>query len=199
MKKLVCIILALLLAVCFAFGEETTDSTDTEEEGILVHGYISPYAHYYIAVPAEWCIIGAGCTIENKAEAIATLDDDVEALLAQMNEQNDVLICKSAKNEGLILTYGECNGVSNSDMIDSIDEIEAELAAQYNGLSFKDESGSYSYMSVADILFLSMTYKNTDIYQYYLVSGSKMYTFTFFGTDTTTAEAVMSLFSMTES
>ena len=201
MKRFFAILLVMCL-LCTCWAEETETETETAELGegeILMHGYISPFANYYIGVPAEWCLIGAGSTGENLSQASEELEDvDVYGLYNQMKAGNDVLYAVSPSGEGLILTYGSSSGVGNDAIVDSLDEIKAALSEQYSGVVFDEDSGSYTYNSIYEILYIGMNYKNRNIYQYYLVTGTVMYIFTFFGTSSDIAETVLSTFSMAD-
>ena len=199
MKKLIAIILALTLLICGGVSEETTDAPlQAGENEILLHGYISPYKNYYIGVPAEWAILGAGSNDVNLTEATEMLEDvNVYGFARQMTADNDVLLCMAEEAKaGLIVNYGPCSGVTNDRLIKSLDEIEAAIKAACPGITFKEESGSVEFKSVAEILLISMNYKNRDILQYYVVNGTDLYLFTFFGTARTIAETVMTTFTI---
>ena len=199
MKKLIAILLALTLIICGAVSEETTDAPlQPGENEILMHGYISPYKNYYIGVPAEWAILGAGSNDINLSEASELLEEvNVYGFVKQLTQDNDVLLCMDAEEKaGLIVTYGPCSGVSNDRLIKSLNEIEASIKAACPGVTFKEESGSVEFKSVAEILMISMNYKNRDILQYYVVNGTDLYLFTFFGTARTIAETVMTTFTI---
>lgn len=199
MKKLIAIILALTLLICGGVSEETTDAPlQAGENEILLHGYISPYKNYYIGVPAEWAILGAGSNDVNLTEATEMLEDvNVYGFARQMTADNDVLLCMAEEAKaGLIVNYGPCSGVTNDRLIKSLDEIEAAIKAACPGITFKEESGSVEFKSVAEILLISMNYKNRDILQYYVVNGSDLYLFTFFGTSRTIAETVLTTFTI---
>ena len=206
MRKFIALLLTLALLTGAAFAEETAPAENAPaeepvvlgENEILMHGYISPYNDYYIGVPAEWYILGAGSLNENLSEASEALEDvNVYSLVKQFDKENDVLVCLNADSTaGLVLTYGPSSGVTNDRMIDSLGEIESAIKAACPGVTFKDESGSFDFKSVAAILMISMNYKNRDILQYYVVSGSQMYIFTFFGTTRTIAETVLTTFTI---
>lgn len=199
MKKLIAILLALSLLICGGVSEETTDAPlQAGENEILLHGYISPYKNYYIGVPAEWAILGAGSNDVNLTEATEMLEDvNVYGFARQMTADNDVLLCMAEDAKaGLIVNYGSCSGVTNDRLIKSLDEIEAAIKAACPGITFKEESGSVEFKSVAEILLISMNYKNRDILQYYVVNGSDLYLFTFFGTSRTIAETVLTTFTI---
>lgn len=206
MKKYIAFLLTLTLLFSAAFSEQSAPAEDVPaeepvvlgENEILMHGYISPYNDYYIGVPAEWYILGAGSLNENLAEASEALEDvNVYSLVKQFDKENDVLVCMNADSTaGLILTYGPSAGVTNDRMIASLGEIESAIKAACPGVTFKEESGSFEFKSVAAILMISMNYKGFDILQYYVASGSQMYIFTFFGTSRTIAETVLSTFTV---
>ena len=202
MKKLISILLALLLLVLPAWAEEENETPvdeipELEEGQILMHGYIDPYVKFYLGVPAEWAILGPGSTAANLTEAAEIMEDaDVYGIFHSFTEDNAVLICRSADGAGVTVSYGSSDGVSNETLVNDMEQIQAELKNAYSGLSFKEGCGAYSFKSVTDILYIGMTYKNTDFYQYYLVSGAQMYLFTFFGTTLETAQTVMSTFSI---
>lgn len=199
MKKLIAMLLALALLMCGAFAEETPEAPlQPGENEILMHGYISPYKNYYIGVPAEWAILGAGSNEVNLTEATEMLEDvNVYAFAKQMTADNDVLLCMSEDAKaGLIVSYGPCSGVTNDRLIDSLSEIEASIKAGCPGVTFKEESGKVEFKSIAEILMISMNYKNRDILQYFVVNGSDLYLFTFFGTTRTIAETVLTTFTI---
>lgn len=206
MKKFIAFLLTLTLLFSAAFSEQSAPAEDVPaeepvvlgENEILMHGYISPYNDYYIGVPAEWYILGAGSLNENLAEASEALEDvNVYSLVKQFDKENDVLVCMNADSTaGLVLTYGPSAGVTNDRMIASLGEIESAIKAACPGVTFKEESGSFEFKSVAAILMISMNYKGFDILQYYVASGSQMYIFTFFGTSRTIAETVLSTFTV---
>ena len=202
MKKTMSILLALLLLALPVWAEEADatgagETPELEEGQILMHGYIDPYVNFYLGVPAEWAILGPGSTAANLTEASEIMEDaDVYGIFRSFTEDNAVLICRSADGAGVTVSYGSSDGVSNETLVGSLEEIQAELKSAYSGLSFKEDCGAYSFKSVTDILYIGMTYKNTDFYQYYLVSGEQLYIFTFFGTALELAQTVMSTFSI---
>ena len=201
MKKTVLIILALLLALSAAFAEQPEQQPPQQELGegdILMHGYIDPVTRFYIGVPAEWSIVGPGSTAANLAQATEELESiDAYGLFKSFNESSRFLLCVSPDNKGLVVTYGASDGASNQTFIDAIDSIKAQLSTSISGLTFNEESGKYALQSAMEILYLSMTYKNTEIRQYYLVSGD-MYIFTFFGVDKILSDTIMSTFSFSQ-
>ncbi|MCR4576913.1 MAG: hypothetical protein K5784_03280 [Clostridiales bacterium] len=201
MKKTVLIILALLLALSAAFAEQPEQQPPQQELGegdILMHGYIDPVTRFYIGVPAEWSIVGPGSTAANLAQATEELESiDAYGLFKSFNESSRFLLCVSPDNKGLVVTYGASDGASNQTFIDAIDSIKAQFSTSISGLTFNEESGKYALQSSMEILYLSMTYKNTEIRQYYLVSGD-MYIFTFFGVDKILSDTIMSTFSFSQ-
>ena len=94
------------------------------------------------------------------------------------------------------MNYGASAGVDNDTFIKGLDEIEQSLKQELPGVTFKDDSGSYTFNSIFDVLYVGMNYKNMDIYQYYLVSGGSTFIFTFFGVDQNIAQTVLSTFSI---
>lgn len=192
MKKFICAILCVVLLLSII-------CVNAEEEGILVHGYISPFNNYYIAVPAEWSIIGAGSTSENLTQASEELEViDVYGLYDSMNEKNDVLICLTNDNIGMTLTYGTSSGVSNDELINNVEEIKKKITEEYGTVTFSDSCGAFKFNTIAEILYIGMTYKNTAVNQFYMISGSMMYIFTFYGVGIDMCNTVMSTFSLVE-
>jgi len=197
MKRILAIILAVLMfTVCLAENSENAAEPVQLAEGeILMHGYISPYADYYIGVPAEWAIIGAGSTNENMTEASNMLENlNVYGIQKEMTKDNDVLYCISADGKGLILTYGKSEGVTNDKLVERLDEFEASIEAACPGVKFDEDSGAYTYKSVYELLHIGMNYKGRDIDQYYMITGTYLYVFTFFGTTAEIADTVLSTF-----
>lgn len=203
MKKLLALLFVFILLFAAAVSEQPAPETTAENETpvvgegeILLHGYISPFKNYYVGVPAEWAIVGAGSTDANLSDANEMLEDlNVYGFVKQLTGENDVLVCVSEDGkEGLILTYGPSSGVTNDAMIKYLPEIEAAIKAEYSGVTFKDDSGSYEFKSLAEILNINMTYKNRDLIQYYVVNGQDMYIFTFFGTPSQIAQTVLTTF-----
>lgn len=201
MKKTILIIMAVLLMLSAAFAEQPEEQPAQQELGegdILMHGYIDPVTRFYIGVPAEWSIVGPGSTAANLAQATEELENiDAYGLFKSFNESSRFLLCVSPDNKGLVVTYGASDGASNQTFIDAMDSIKAQLSGSISGLTFSDESGKYALQSSMEILYLSMTYKNTEIRQYYLVSGD-MYIFTFFGVDKILSDTIMSTFSFSQ-
>lgn len=201
MKKTILIIMAVLLMLSAAFAEQPEEQPAQQELGegdILMHGYIDPVTRFYIGVPAEWSIVGPGSTAANLAQATEELENiDAYGLFKSFNESSRFLLCVSPDNKGLVVTYGASDGASNQTFIDAMDSIKAQLSGSISGLTFSDESGKYALQSSMEILYLSMNYKNTEIRQYYLVSGD-MYIFTFFGVDKILSDTIMSTFSFSQ-
>ena len=199
MKKLLLLFLAVCLLLSASLAEQPDEQQPVQQElgegDILMHGYIDPVTRFYIGVPAEWSIVGPGSTAANLAQATEELESvDAYGLFKSFNDSSRFLLCVSPDNKWLVVTYGASDGASNQTFIDAIDSIKSQLSGAISGLTFSDESGKYSLQSSMEILYLSMTYKNTEIRQYYLVSGD-MYIFTFFGVDKTLSDTIMSTFS----
>ena len=195
MKRFFACLLALsmLLACLSASAETATPATPSEaaDEGILMHGYLSPYAGYYIGVPAEWALIGAGSHQENLDQAYELLPDmDVDGLRKKMTAENDVLIAASKDGASLVLNYGKADGASNEDLIDSLD------TAQCPGIKFSDDCGKYEFNTLANLLYIGADYNGYEIRQYFMVAGENMYIFTFTGVTKQIAEVVLSTFRM---
>mgnify|MGYP004465631047 FL=1 len=206
MKRIFACLLALsMLLACLSVTAETatpaeaTPATPSEaaEEGILMHGYISPYAGYYVGVPAEWALIGAGSHQENLDQAYELLPDmDVSGLRRKMTAENDVLIAASKDGASMVLNYGKADGASNEDLIDSLDAFKKALTAQCPGIKFSDDCGKYEFNSLANLLYIGASYNGYEIRQYYMVAGENMYIFTFTGVTKQIAEVVLSTFRM---
>ena len=199
MKRFFLLFMAVCLMLSVSVAEQAEEQPAEQQElgegDILMHGYIDPVTRFYIGVPAEWSIVGPGSTAANLAQANEELEMvDAYGLFKSFNESSRFLICLSPENKGLVVTYGPSDGANNQTFIDAADKIKAEFTSALSGLTFSEESGKYTLQSSMEILYLSMTYKNTEIRQYYLVSGD-MYIFTFFGVDKTISDAVMSTFS----
>ena len=198
MKKLLALFLAFMLLFCCALSEETAEEEPlvAGEGEILLHGYISPYKDYYIGVPAEWAIMGAGSTNENLSSASEMLEDlNVYDFVRRLNAENDALVCLSEDGaSGLILVYGPCEGVTNDAMVKALPEIQAAIKGAFSGVTFKDNCGAYEFKSLAEILNINMTYKGRDFIMYYVVNGTDMYIFTFFGTDSQIAQTILTTF-----
>ncbi|MCR4620759.1 MAG: hypothetical protein K5663_01615 [Clostridiales bacterium] len=191
----VCLILSTALAE--QPEEQPTEQVTLGEGEILMHGYIDPVTRFYVGVPAEWSIIGPGSTAANLNQAFEELENvDVYGLFKSFDNSSRFLLCLSPDNRGLIVTYGSTDGAGNQTLIDSLDDFKAAFA-DVSGLEITDESGKFSLQSSMDILYLSMIYKNTEIRQYYLVSGD-LYIFTFFGVDKTLSDTIMSTFSFSK-
>lgn len=199
MKKLFCAILALILAMgACALGEAASEGEAPQlaEDEILMHGYISPFAGYYIGVPSDWALIGAGSTPDNIDQAEETIDESVSALRAGMSAENDVLIAVSPKGENLILTYGTAEGATNEDLIRSLDTFKKELSAKYTGIRFANDCGGYKLNDITEILYIGANYNGHDVRQYYLASGVTLYVFTFTGVSAEIAGVVLSTFHL---
>lgn len=199
MKKWLCALLALILTLgTCALGESATPGEVPElgEDEILMHGYISPYANYYIGVPSDWALIGAGSTADNIEQAEEIVEESVSALIAGMNAENDVLFAVSPKGENLILTYGNAEGATNEDLIRSLDTFKKELSANYTGIRFTDDCGSYKLNDITEILYIGANYNGHDIRQYYVASGLTLYVFTFTGVSANIAGVVLSTFHL---
>lgn len=201
-----CLLAILMLLASLSVSAETVatpvEATASEavDDGILMHGYISPYAGYYIGVPAEWALIGAGSHQENLDQAYELLPDmDVDGIRRKMNAENDVLIAASADGANLVLNYGKAEGASNEDLIDSLDTFQKALSAQCPGIKFFDESGKYEMNSLVSLLYIAASYNGYEIRQYYMVAGENMYMFTFTGVTKQIAETVLSTFRMQSS
>lgn len=200
MKRIFACLLALsLLLVCLPVCAETAATpSELGEEDILMHGYISPYAGYYVGVPAEWALIGAGSHKENLNQANELLSDimDVDEIRKQMTAENDVLIAASADGASMILNYGKAEGASNDDLIDSLDAFKSALSEQCPGIRFSDDCGEYEHNSLVNLLYIGADYNGYEIRQYYMVAGENMYIFTFTGVTQQIAEVVLSTFQM---
>lgn len=206
MKRFFACLLALsMLLACLSASAETatpaeaTPATPSEaaDEGILMHGYLSPYAGYYIGVPAEWALIGAGSHQENLDQAYELLPDmDVDGLRKKMTAENDVLIAASKDGASLVLNYGKADGASNEDLIDSLDTLKKALTAQCPGIKFSDDCGKYEFNTLANLLYIGADYNGYEIRQYFMVAGENMYIFTFTGVTKQIAEVVLSTFRM---
>ncbi len=204
MKRFFACLLALLMLLASLSVSAETAATPVEatkseaaDEGILMHGYISPYAGYYVGVPAEWALIGAGSHKENLDQAYELLPDlDVSGIRKKMTAENDVLIAASADGASLVLNYGKADGASNEDLIDSLDTFKKALTAQCPGIKFSDDCGKYEFNSLANLLYIGANYNGYEIHQYYLVAGENMYIFTFTGVTKSIAEVVLSTFQM---
>lgn len=189
--------LSILLACLPVMAETAATPSEAEDEGILMHGYISPYAGYYVGVPAEWALIGAGSHQENLDQASELLPDmDVDGIRKKMTAENDVLIAASADGANMVLHYGKADGASNEDLIDSLDAFKNALSAQYPGIKFSEDCGKYEYNSIANLLYIGADYNGYEIRQYYMVVGENMYIFTFTGVTQQIAEVVLSTFQM---
>lgn len=198
MKKLLAILLALMMLVSgiSAFAEETATPGELGENQILMHGYLSPYCHYYIGVPAEWALIGAGSTPENINQAYEIVDDDVSGIISQMSAENDILFAVSAAGENLVLTYGPAEGANNDHLIKEIEVFKNTLISNYPGIKLSDDCGSYTFNGVVDIMYIGANYNGHAIRQYYLASGSTLFIFTFSGVSKDMAETVLSTFNI---
>ena len=198
MKKLLSILLAvtLLISCLSAIAEESAAPGELGENQILMHGYMSPYRRYYIGVPAEWALIGAGSTPENITQAYDIVDDDISGIVSQMSADNDILFAVSAAGENLVLTYGSAEGASNDSLIDEIEAFKNVLIANYPGIKLADDCGTYSYNGVVDIMYIGANYNGHSIRQYYLASGTILYIFTFSGVSKEIAETVLSTFNV---
>ena len=199
MKKWFCALLALILTLsACALSEDATpgEIPALGEDEILMHGYISPYANYYVGVPSDWALIGAGSTPDNISQAEETIDDSVSALIKGMTAENDVLFAVSPKGENLILTYGVAEGATNEDLIRSLDTFKKELSAKYTGIRFADDCGGYKLNDITEILYIGANYNGHDIRQYYIASGVTLYVFTFTGVSADIAGVVLSTFHL---
>ena len=200
-----CLILLLVCGAALAEAQQDEAAQEEAQEGeivlgegeILMHGYIDPVTGYYLGVPADWAILGPGSTATNLAEAVDIMEDvDVYGIFRSFGEKDSYLMCRNKDGAGVTVTYGSSDGVTNDTLIDAMEDIQAQLSASLSGLVFKEDSGKYSFKGVMDILFLDMSYKNTSIFQYYMVTGSQMYVFTFTNTPLDIAQTVLSTFAM---
>lgn len=197
MKRVLALVLAFCLLIsCAAWAENAAEDAPAElgENEILMHGYIDPYVGYYVGVPAEWALIGAGSTLDDINQASDIIDESVSAIIAQLTADNDILFAVSPSGENLILTYGSAAGATNADLIDSMAAFQKELSANYPGIRFTDECGSFKINDISEILLIAANYNGHDIRQYYMTSGTTMYIFTFTGVSADIAYAVLSLF-----
>ena len=203
MKKTMIWLCMILLFVCNAGLAETEQSEAQEGEivlnegEILMHGYIDPATGFYLGVPADWAILGPGSTATNLTEAVDIMEDvDVYGIFRSFKEGDSFLMCRNKDGAGVTVTHGASDGVTNDTLIDAMEDIQAQLSASLSGLVFKEDSGKYSFKGVMDILFLDMSYKNTNVFQYYMVTGAHMYIFTFTDTPLDIAQTVLSTFSI---
>lgn len=207
MKKILSFFLAFAMLLCvFCVGEEANVNEEDvtpqptapvlAEDEILMHGYLSPYMNYYVGVPAEWALIGAGSTPDNIAQAEEISQESVRTIIANMNKDNDVLFAVSAAGETMVLTYGDAAGATNEALIDALDEFKARLSAKYVGIKFDNDCGSYELNEFSRILYIGATYNGRNIRQYYISSGVTMYIFTFTNVTKSIADTVLSTFNL---
>ena len=210
MKRLFALILSFILlcafcGVAFAQTDEPEDAPQDEQtQEIDAKVYTNTLHGYTFAMPAEWAVIGSGSTEEDLTFAYDVIGySEVNAIKSSITPENDALFCFSeGKRNGLILIYGPAGGASNDTYIDSMDEIKLALQNEYGAavIRFVNEGcTTYTFNSIAEILQLQFQYSQYMFYQYYLVSGSNVYIFTFFGPDAgfaNTAQASLASFKL---
>ena len=195
MKRLFALLLALLLCCGYAFGgyapiaaaeteNEASEETDAEKDehetaGI---GYIDPVKQFYIVVPVSWTAIGRGSSEQNLNDAAVILagSADVDELYAAAKDRNLFIAMGAEMKSGMVLTFGSNEYVSNTALLDDIDEVKQSIKETLPGVKFVEaDCGAYSFRSLENILRLHMVYETGDIDQYYLITGETMYIFTF--------------------
>ncbi|MBR4235572.1 MAG: hypothetical protein IKR85_05870 [Clostridia bacterium] len=210
MKKLLALLLSLILicAPCtYGSAEDAGSAADApsdEAAEISAKAYVNTLHGYTLAMPAEWAAIGSGSTEEELTFAYDVLGySEVNAIKNSINAENDVLYCFSeGKKDGLILIYGPAGGSSNDTYINEMERIKQSLRDEYGSSVIRfveDDCTKYTFNSVAEILQLQFQYSQYMFFQYYLVSGSNMYIFTFFGPDAgflNTAQASLASFKL---
>ena len=216
MKKILALLLALIL--CFGYmqagsflsvlaeeepeeNEEEADEENGEENETAGIGYIDPYEEFYVVVPVYWAAIGRGSTEQNIIDARAILSgsgvdaDELYETLLERKAPMFIALGEGAKS-GVVLTFGANEYVSNSAMLDDIDDIKQSLKNTLgSGIRFIEaDCGSYSFRSVENILRLHMLSGTDDVDQYYLISGERMFIFTFFNATEDEENAVFYFF-----
>jgi len=201
MKKFFAVLLAL--AVClFCFSalceESATPSQPVAGEGeILMHGYISEAANYYVGVPATWALLGASSHEEHIAQAEDILGySEVKSIRQNLSSENDILFAFSADGEQMVLNYGPSDGVTSDVLIKRMGELQSLLKTQYKGITFKEDSGSYTLKEIISILYIGAEYNGNDIDQYYMPVGESIYVFTFVNVEDVYRQAVFSTFHL---
>lgn len=196
MKKVFSALIALLIAFgACAFAEPATSGEPLEEGQMYFHGYRNTLTGYYIGVPAEWTLVGLDSTSDNLKQAYEVMGrTEVTELLAQLNENNDILFCVGGEGEQLALTYGLSDGVISDELIDQLDSFKAILSASYTGIEFKEDSGAYAINEFSEILYIGAKYKGHDISQYFIPMGAQVFVFTFTDVESDIENAVLGTF-----
>ncbi len=198
MKKIFAIILALVcvFSAC-AFGETATPEEPLPEGSFYVHGYINSLTGYYVAVPAEWVLIGRDSVQGNLDQAYEIMGfTDVNALLNQLNEENDILFSIASTGEQMVLTYGLSDGITCDKLVEEMDTFKAMLQASYTGIEFKEDSGSVTIGELTQVMYIGAKYKGHDVSQYFLPAGDHIFVFTFTDVEKEMEHNVISTFSI---
>lgn len=198
MKKVLSFIIALMMitAAC-AFAETASPAEPLEEGEIYVHGYASSATGYYVAVPAEWALIGRDSHPENLSQAYDIMGyASVNDLVKQLSDENDVLFAVSADGKQMALTYGSSDGITCDRLVEEIDAFKAMLQATYPGIEFKEDSGTVTINELTQVMYIGAKYKSHDVSQYFFPMGSYIYVFTFTDVGTELEKTVLSTFTI---
>lgn len=199
MKKLLGILLALtmLLAACAVSETSASPAEPLPEGSMLFHGYISEAAGYYVGVPAEWALVGAFSHPENLDEACKIMDEyEVKQLHSTLSAENDILFAFSESGEQMVLVYGPSDGVTSDVLIEEAGALKRMLTAEYVGITFEDDCGSYTINDLVEVLYIGCQYNGNTIYQYYIPAGKNIYVFTFVNVEKIIAQSVISTFNL---
>ena len=198
MKKLIAFILSIVLIFCTcAFAETATTEEPLPEGSFYVHGYKNALTGYYVAVPAEWALIGRYSTADNLSQAYEIMGySDVSALLNQLSEENDILFCTASTGEQMVLTYGLSDGITCDRLVENMDGFKAMLQAAYMGIEFKEDSGAVTFNELMQVMYIGAKYKGHDVSQYFLPAGDHIYVFTFTDVEKTMEQNVISTFNI---
>ena len=201
MRKFFAVLLALcvcLSSLCALAESNATPAEPQLSEGeILMHGYKSENAGYYVGVPAEWALVGASSLAAHLEQAYEIAGySEVKSLHASLSAENDILFAFSASGEQMILTYGLSEGVDSDKLIDEMDSFKRILASQYTGITFTDDCGAYNYKEIYNVLYIGAKYNGNKISQYFLPGGDSIYVFTFCNVEKSIEEVVISNFNL---
>lgn len=198
MKKLIALVMLIACIFCAsAFCETATPTEPLPEGSFYVHGYRNALTGYYVAVPAEWALIGLDSIPGNLEQAYEIMGfSDVSALMNQLSEENDILFSVASTGEQMVLTYGLSDGITCDKLVEEIDDFKSMLKASYTGIEFKEDSGSVTIGELTQVMYIGAKYKGHDISQYFLPAGDHVFVFTFTDVETEMEHNVISTFSI---
>lgn len=198
MKKFLALVIAVILGLsACAFAEPATIEEPLPEGAFYVHGYKNAATGYYVAVPAEWALIGLNSIPDNLEQAYEIMGfTEVRALLDQLNSENDILFCISSEGEQMVLTYGLSEGVTCDRLSEDIDDFKAMLSAAYTGIEFKEDSGLVTIAELTQVMYIGAKYRGHDVSQYFLPVGGHIFVFTFTDVEKDMEHSVISTFNL---